>query len=71
MNAPSDFPTRALPARYYTDPALYARALERIFRNSWQYFCHGSFLPEPGDYYAFELLGEDLFVVRGRDGALR
>jgi len=35
MNAPSDFPTRALPARYYTDPALYARALERIFRNSW------------------------------------
>jgi phenylpropionate dioxygenase-like ring-hydroxylating dioxygenase large terminal subunit len=62
---------QALPARYYTDPALYALALDRIFRRSWQYVCHVSQLSKPGDYLATEMLGEDLFVVRGRDGALR
>jgi len=71
MNAPCTAPVRALPARYYTDPALHARALERIFRRSWQYVCHTSQLPEPGDYLAFELTGIDLFVSRGRDGGLR
>jgi len=64
-------PPETLPARYYTDPALHALALDRIFRRSWQYVCHASTLRQPGDYCAFELLGQDLFVVRGRDGCLR
>lgn len=71
MNAPADFPIKALPAGYYTDPAIHVRAIERIFRRSWQYVCHASQLPESGDYLAVDLLGDDLFVIRGRDGALR
>ena len=73
MNAPESFtaPADALPARYYTSPEIYARAMERIFFRSWQYVCHQSHLPATGDYYAFSLLGQDLFVVRGRDGRLR
>ncbi len=66
-----DAPPQALPAAYYTDPALYARGRERILERAWHYVCHGSNVPETGDYYAFTLLDQDLFVVRGRDGGLR
>ena len=56
----------ALPARYYTDPGIHARVEEHVFRSSWHFVCHESAIPETGDYYAFELLGDDLFVIRGR-----
>ncbi|GMG82024.1 aromatic ring-hydroxylating dioxygenase subunit alpha [Paralimibaculum aggregatum] len=62
---------RALPAEIYTDPALHARARSQILLRGWHYVCHGSNIPETGDYYAFELMGEDLFVIRGRDGEMR
>ena len=69
--APAPIPIETLPAAYYTDPEIFARARERIFFRSWQYVCHQTHIPEPGDYYAFTLLGQDLFAVRGRDGKLR
>lgn len=73
MNAPAPdaFPIETLPAAYYTDPENFRRARERLFFRSWHYVCHQSHIPEPGDYYAFTLLDQDLFVVRGRDGAIR
>ena len=64
-------PVHALPARLYTSEEIYAQVVERLFMPSWHYVCHGSMLPEAGDYYAFTLLGQDLFVARGRDGVLR
>lgn len=64
-------PPRALEPRYYRDPELFRSAVERIFLRSWQYVCHETNVPKTGDYYAFTLLDQDLFVVRGRDGALR
>ncbi|MEM6550441.1 MAG: aromatic ring-hydroxylating dioxygenase subunit alpha [Pseudomonadota bacterium] len=75
MNAPDTSmemaPALALPARFYTDPVVYRDVRARIFEGAWHYVCHASTVPEPGDYYAFTLMGEDLFVVRGRDGTLR
>ncbi|MEM7507557.1 MAG: aromatic ring-hydroxylating dioxygenase subunit alpha [Pseudomonadota bacterium] len=64
-------PIQALPARFYTDPAIFERARERIFFRSWHYVCHVSMLRESGDYHAFTLLDQDLFAIRGRDGKLR
>ncbi|MEM7745434.1 MAG: aromatic ring-hydroxylating dioxygenase subunit alpha [Pseudomonadota bacterium] len=64
-------PVHALDARYYTDREMYRRTVEKIFDTSWHYVCHTSHIPETGDYYAFELLGEDLFVTRGKDGEIR
>jgi len=62
---------RALPARYYTDPEVFARARERLFFRTWQFACHQSRIPKPGDYHAFSILDQDLFVIRGNDGAIR
>ena len=64
-------PVLTLPSRCYTDPAIYAREMETIFRSAWQPFAHGCDVAAPGDYVAGELLGQDIVVLRGRDGALR
>ncbi|MEM7024723.1 MAG: Rieske (2Fe-2S) protein, partial [Pseudomonadota bacterium] len=61
----------ALSAAVYTDPNTYAQTRERIFFRTWQYVCHESQIPEIGDYHAFCLLDQDLFIIRGRDQALR
>ena len=39
-----------------------------IFRTSWQLVCHSNDIPEIGDYHRFDLLGESVVTVRGKDG---
>ena len=58
---------RALEPHYYTDPVIFAREAERIFFRTWQYAGHVSRLERPGDYFAFDLLGQS----RGREGLER
>lgn len=61
---------RCLPARYYTDAdALVAD--RRILLESWQLAGHVTQLPEPGDIVLAEISGQDLFLARGQDGAVR
>ena len=64
-------PPRALSARYYTAPEVFDRARDRLFYRTWQFACHVSRIPEPGDYVAFSIVDQDLFVIRGLDGAVR
>ena len=71
MDDRASLPLRALSARYYTEPEVYARARDRLFHTSWQFACHASRVPEAGDYFAFSVMDQDLFVIRGRDGAVR
>ena len=62
---------RALEPRFYTDPVTHADLRARVLLRAWHYVCHATNIPEAGDYHAFSLMGEDLFVVRGRDGTIR
>lgn len=62
---------RSLEARYYTDPEIFEREKQGVLSQTWQLACHGSEVAEPGDYCAFEIAGESLFAVRGRDGEVR
>ncbi|MFK7945652.1 MAG: aromatic ring-hydroxylating dioxygenase subunit alpha [Paracoccaceae bacterium] len=64
-------PVRSLDAQYYTDPVIFAAETEGLFARTWQLACHTAEIPNPGDYTAFTLAGEDLFAVRGRDGVIR
>ncbi|MFJ7904106.1 SRPBCC family protein [Streptomyces sp. NPDC096198] len=63
-------PGTALPARYYTDPALAEAETERIFAKSWQLVCHESDLPGPGARLAATVAGREALVVRTEDGSL-
>ncbi|MEM8758700.1 MAG: aromatic ring-hydroxylating dioxygenase subunit alpha [Pseudomonadota bacterium] len=64
-------PIRSLPARYYTDPAVFAAERDGLLARTWQFACHASQLVESGDYVAFEIAEESLFCVKGRDGVIR
>ena len=71
MNDAAAIQLRTLDARYYTAPEVFALARDKLFFKSWQFACHGSRIPESGDYVAFSILDQDFFVIRGSDGAPR
>jgi len=60
-----------LPARYYTDPAIFRAELERLYFGRW--ICAGRTerTAHPGDYFLVELDGESVIVTRAADGGLR
>lgn len=64
-------PIRSLAARYYTDPAVFEVERAGLLAQTWQFACHDSEIPNSGDYTTFEIAGESLFAIRGRDGAVR
>src|SRR5690606_36558428 len=69
--ADTDDPSVGLPAWIYRDPDFFELEKRSIFRTSWQLVCHGNDVPNPGDYQCFDLLGESIVTVRGRDGVIR
>ncbi len=70
MNAKAE-PVHALEARYYTDPEIYRKETQGVFANTWQFAGHVSQLQKPGDYFTFEIAGESLFCVLGKDQEIR
>jgi len=62
---------RSLEARYYTDPQIFEVERAGLLARTWQFACHASELAEVGDYVAFEMAGESLFSIKGRDGVIR
>ncbi|MGB7203949.1 MAG: aromatic ring-hydroxylating dioxygenase subunit alpha [Anderseniella sp.] len=64
-------PVRSLEARYYTDPAVFQQELDGVLSNTWQFAGHVSQVANPGDYFAFEIAGQNLFCIHGRDGVIR
>lgn len=60
-----------LPARLYTDPAVYALEQDRIFSQTWQPVGRLAQVEDPGSFFAIEVAGEPLVVLRDREGMLR
>lgn len=60
-----------LPARYYTDPAQYAREMERFFFRRWIYVGREEAIAKPGDYFLRDVAGESVIVTRDSAGSAR
>ena len=69
--AVSPEPIRALEAKYYTEPELFRAEMSKLFARTWQYAGHVSQVQNTGDYFTFEIAGQSLFCLRGRDEVLR
>jgi phenylpropionate dioxygenase-like ring-hydroxylating dioxygenase large terminal subunit len=54
----------------YTDQQIFDRELTQIFERVWVYCGHQSQVPQPGDYYAFSIGRQPMFMVRGKDGQI-
>ena len=64
-------PTRSLAAKYYTDPEVFKIETNGLLTRTWQFAGHASQLKETGDYFTFDMAGESLFCIKGRDGEIR
>ena len=60
-----------LPGWVYSNERFFREEQEKVFASSWQVVCHLNDIPKSGDYHTFEFLGENIVVVRGRDGPPR
>lgn len=68
---PGRWDRRGLPAWTYRSSALFALERDHVFLNHWQVAGHAADLPAPGDWLAFDLLGERAVLMRGQDGVIR
>jgi phenylpropionate dioxygenase-like ring-hydroxylating dioxygenase large terminal subunit len=67
---PAEGPARA-PYWVFTDPAIYAREQERIFRGSaWHFIGLEAEVPQPGSFKANRIGDTPVVLTRGEDGRL-
>ena len=60
-----------LPARYYTDPAIFAEELERFFCQGWICAGRADQIPNPGDFFVREIADESIIINRDNSGQVR
>ncbi|MBT0670282.1 aromatic ring-hydroxylating dioxygenase subunit alpha [Novosphingobium profundi] len=61
----------SLPPECYTSEEWFEFEKRAVFDSEWTALGHVGAIPENGDYFALEVLGEPLLVVRGKDGEVR
>src|SRR5262245_50850212 len=57
-----------LPARYYTDPAIFAKELDVFYRRMWVGVGRLEEIPKRGAYMVREIAGDSIVIVRASDG---
>lgn len=62
---------QSLPFPAYVDADIWNLEADKLFRNEWIFICAEQQLPQAGDYFAFQLAGEELVIIRGKDEQLR
>jgi phenylpropionate dioxygenase-like ring-hydroxylating dioxygenase large terminal subunit len=66
---PSDALT--MPARYYTDPSIFSREMERFYFGMWICAGRASEIASAGDFFVREVVGQSIVVTRGEDDEVR
>ena len=59
---------RTLPARVYSEPAIFRDQRERLFPRTWHYAAHDDVVKEPGQIHPITLLDEPLLLTRDAAG---
>lgn len=64
---PADRPM-CMPGAFYSDPSQFQHEAATVLRRGWHCLGRVDEVPEPGDYFATQLLNEPLIVVRQSNG---
>ncbi len=60
-----------LPRQAFTDPQVFEREMERIYRPAWHCLGRTDEIPSAGDFHTYEIGGSGVVVVRTQEGTLR
>lgn len=64
-------PGYSLDRAFYTDPAIFALDMDRIFYRDWLFAIPACEIPKPGNYVTHRVGDYGIIIVRGTDGAIR
>ena len=64
-------PYEPVPKERYTDPKYVALEWERLWKKVWTLAGRVDDIPEPGDFFTYELGKESFLVTRDKAGAIR
>ena len=60
----------SLQRGFYCDEDVYRADIERIWRSSWLFVGHTCQIPEPGDFFTFQVDTDSVIVARAADRAV-
>jgi len=60
-----------LAQEFYSDPEIFRRDIDRIHLRRWLCVGHESRIRNKGDWFRYDVAGESIIVVRGRDEVVR
>lgn len=55
----------------YTSPDFMEREFAQLWPRVWQWVCREEHIPEPGDYYVYEIGKKSIIILRDNSGAVR
>lgn len=61
----------AMPGAYYVDEDLLKLELRHVFGGDWICIGRADEIPAPGNFMAYDLLGEPVAIIRGSDEVIR
>ena len=61
----------SLPPQAYVSPELLDLEIREIFEKSWLCVGREEYVPNGGDYFTIDVMGEPVIIVRGTDGKVR
>ena len=62
---------KSLPFEVYHDEDIYKLEADKIFHKNWIFVCAEQAIKNKGDYFALNLAGESIVIIRGQDEGLR
>jgi Rieske 2Fe-2S family protein len=64
-------PWHGLPRPFYHDELIYQADLQAFWRKGWLFAGHSCQIPNPGDYFTYDVDSDSVIIVRGDDGQVR
>jgi Rieske 2Fe-2S family protein len=60
-----------LPRPFYHDELVYRADIEAIWRKGWLFAGHSCQIPNPGDYFSYDIDSDSVIIARGDDGFVK